>query len=140
MGRGARDRREFEVLPFVVDERAALAASAPPVHDGGNRAAEPEKYSRGDVVKGFAEADTVLEASYLTATEIHCPTEPHGCVARWDGPRLSIWESTQGVYPIQQRVAASLKMPLANVRVIGSYMGGGFGSKLHFYRIGPSPK
>ena len=121
---------EFEVLPFVVDERAALAASAPPVHDGGNRAAEPEKYSRGDVVKGFAEADTVLEASYRTATEIHCPTEPHGCVARWDGPRLSIWESTQGVYPIQQRVAASLEMPLANVRVIGSYMGGGFGSKL----------
>ncbi|MGD1148247.1 MAG: xanthine dehydrogenase family protein molybdopterin-binding subunit [Thermoanaerobaculaceae bacterium] len=121
---------EYEVLPFVADERAALAAGAPPVHDGGNRAGEPEKYSRGDVAKGFAEADAVLESSYRTATEIHCPTEPHGCVARWDGPRLSIWESTQGVYPVQQRVAASLEMPLANVRVIGSYMGGGFGSKL----------
>jgi xanthine dehydrogenase YagR molybdenum-binding subunit len=121
---------EYEVLPFVVDERAALAAGAPPVHDGGNRVAEPEKYSRGDVAKGFAEANTVLEASYRTATEIHCPTEPHGCVARWDGPRLTIWESTQGVYPVQQRVATSLEMPLANVRVIGSYMGGGFGSKL----------
>ena len=121
---------EYEVLPFVVDERAALAAGAPPGHDGGNRVAEPEKYSRGDVAKGFAEANTVLEASYRTATEIHCPTEPHGCVARWDGPRLTIWESTQGVYPVQQRVATSLEMPLANVRVIGSYMGGGFGSKL----------
>ncbi len=121
---------EYEVLPFVTDFRGALAAGAPPVHEGGNRVEEPEKYERGDVAKGFAEADTVLEATYSTAAELHTPMELHGCVARWDGPRLTVWESTQGVYPIQQRIAAVLDMPLASVRVIGSYMGGGFGSKL----------
>jgi len=121
---------EYEVLPFVVDYHKALEPGAPPVHEGGNRVGETQKYQRGDVAKGFAQADKVLEVTYSTAAEIHTPMEMHGCVARWDGPRLTLWESTQGVYPIQQRVAAVLDMPLANVRVIGSYMGGGFGSKL----------
>ncbi len=121
---------EYEPLPFVVDEREALASGAPAVHDGGNRVGEPERYQRGDVAKGFAQADKVVEVSFRTAAEIHTPMELHGCVARWDGPRLTLWESTQGVYPVQQRVAATLEMPLAGVRVIGSYMGGGFGSKL----------
>jgi CO/xanthine dehydrogenase Mo-binding subunit len=121
---------DYEVLPFVVDERKAMEPAAPAVNDGGNRVGEPEKYQRGDVAKGFAEADKVLEVSYRTAAEIHTPMELHGCVARWDGQRLTLWESTQGVYPVQQRVAMALEMPLANVRVIGSYMGGGFGSKL----------
>jgi CO/xanthine dehydrogenase Mo-binding subunit len=121
---------DYEVLPFVVDEHQALKPGAPAVHEGGNRVAEPVRYERGDVTKGFAEADKVLEASYRTAAEIHTPMELHGCVARWDGQRLTLWESTQGVYPVQQRVATLLDMPLANVRVIGNYMGGGFGSKL----------
>ena len=121
---------EYEVLPFVVDVHEALAPGAAAVQAGGNRVGEPERYSRGDVARGFAEADTVLEATYTTAAEIHTPMELHGCVASWDGPRLTIWESTQGVYPVQQRVAMLLELPLANVRVIGRYMGGGFGSKL----------
>ncbi len=121
---------EYEVLPFVVDYRKALEPGSPPVHQGGNRVREPQKYQRGDVAKGFAEADKVLEVTYSTAAEIHTPMELHGCVARWDGPRLTLWDSTQGVYPVQERVAATLGLPLANVRVIGSYMGGGFGSKL----------
>ena len=56
--------------------------------------------------------------------------ELHGCAAKWDGDRLTLWESTQGVYAIQARVAEVLGLPLANVRVIGHYMGGGFGGKL----------
>ena len=56
--------------------------------------------------------------------------ESHGCVAKWDGDRLTVWESTQGVYAVQARVAEVLGLPLAHVRVIGHYMGGAFGSKL----------
>ena len=51
-------------------------------------------------------------------------------MARWERNRLTIWESTQGVYPVQARVAEVLGLPLSKVRVIGHYMGGGFGSKL----------
>lgn len=121
---------KYEILPFVVDERKALEAGAPSIHEGGNRSGETQTYERGNVEKGFAEADVVLEESYRTESEIHTPMEMHGCVASWDGDRLTVWESTQGVYAVQAGVAEVLGLPLANVRVIGHYMGGGFGSKL----------
>jgi CO/xanthine dehydrogenase Mo-binding subunit len=121
---------EYEVLPFVADERKALDPGAPKLRDNGNQVGEGGKYDRGDVAKGFAEADLVLEETYRTACELHTPLERHGCVANWDGDNLTIWESTQGVYGVQPTVARTLGIPLSKVRVIGRYMGGGFGSKL----------
>lgn len=120
---------EYEVLPFVADERKALEPGAPPVQGEGNLV-QTERYQRGDTVKGFAEADIVLEETYRTPCEIHTPMEPHGCVANWEGDRLTLWESTQGVFAVQSGVAEILGLPLSKVRVIGHYMGGGFGSKL----------
>lgn len=121
---------DYEVLPSLSDYRRALDDDAPEVHEGGNRATEPQKSERGDVEQGFADADVVLEREYSTACEIHTPLELHGCVARWDGPRLTVWESTQGVYSVQDRLADLLHLSRANVRVIGHYVGGGFGAKL----------
>lgn len=121
---------EYELLPSVVDQEDALEKGAPSVGKGGNRAGNARTYERGDIAKGFAEADVVLDQTYRTACELHTPMEPHGCVARWDGARLVVWESTQGVFAVQRDMAGALGLPLANVRVIGHYVGGGFGSKL----------
>lgn len=121
---------EYEVLPHAVTEEAALEAGAPAIHESGNQLGTPRVYERGDVAKGFAAADVVLEQTYRTACQVHTPTETHGSVAKWDGNRLTLWDSTQGAYAIQSDVARALKLPLSNVRVVGSYMGGGFGSKL----------
>jgi len=121
---------EYEELAFVLDPREALKSDAPLLHEGTNRYGDPSRYERGDVVAGFAAADAVVEGTYSTACEIHAPMEVHGSVAKWDGNRLTVWDTTQGVFAVQQAVAGSLKLPLANVRVIGHYMGGGFGSKL----------
>jgi xanthine dehydrogenase YagR molybdenum-binding subunit len=120
---------DYEVLPFLVDMDKALQKEAPLVHEAGN-VVDTGKYERGDVQKGFAEADVVLEQTYTTACEIHTPLELHGCVANWEGDRLTLWESTQGVFAVQKRVAQTLNLLLSKVRVIGHYMGGGFGSKL----------
>jgi xanthine dehydrogenase YagR molybdenum-binding subunit len=121
---------EFEVLQAIVDETKALEAGSPLVHDGGNRVTPTEKYERGDVDAGFAQADVMLEYNYRTECEIHTPLERHGCVAKWTRDRLTVWQSTQGVYRVQAQVSAILGVPLSKVRVIGEYMGGGFGSKL----------
>jgi len=121
---------EYEVLPPVSDERDAVAPGAPKVHEAGNAVGEPDRYERGDVESGFAEADVVLSKTFRTAYEIHAPMERHGCVARWDGDRLVVWESTQGVFSVQSWLSRILGLSLANVRVINTYMGGGFGSKL----------
>ncbi len=121
---------EYEVLPCVSTEEEAGKANAPALAEGGNRTAG-RPYDRGNVEAGFAAADVVRERTYSTACEIHNPMESFGCVAKWDGTSyLTIWDTTQGVFPVQQTVAQLLKLPLANVRVIGHYMGGGFGAKL----------
>ncbi len=119
----------YDVLPYVSDYRKALDTGTPNIHAEGNQVGQPQTQERGDVAQGFAEADVVLEETYYTACEIHTPLELHGCLANWDGDRLTVWESTQGVYAVQATIAEVLELPLSKVRVIGHYMGGGFGSK-----------
>jgi len=119
----------YDVLPHVSDERTALDDGAPKVAPDGNLVSNSD-YERGSVQQGFAEADAVVERDFRTACELHTPLELHGATVRWDGEELTVWESTQGVYSVQQKLAEVLGLPLASVRVIGHYMGGGFGSKL----------
>jgi xanthine dehydrogenase YagR molybdenum-binding subunit len=126
-------RVEATVLPHVADERHALDSQAPRIYEAGNTHTS-DSYSRGDIDKGFAEADVVLEQRYRTEAEVHTPLELHGCVAGWDGDQLTVWESTQGVYAVQSQIAETLGLPLSKVRVIGHYLGGGFGSKLRTSR------
>ncbi|MGE5234927.1 MAG: xanthine dehydrogenase family protein molybdopterin-binding subunit [Acidobacteriota bacterium] len=121
---------DYEVLPFVIDAERALEAGAPAVHEGGNRLGEPRVYERGEVAKGFAEAAAMVELTFRTPVQIHTPTEVHGSIASWDGDRLTVWDSSQGVYAVRADLARLFKLPLSGVRVIGRYMGGGFGSKL----------
>ena len=121
---------DYEVLPFLSDERKALDPESAQVVEAGNLVSRPDTYGRGDVAAGFAAAAATVELAFRTEAEIHVPMEMHGCVARWDGDKLTVWESTQGVFPVQQRIAQILDLPLSHVRVIGHWVGGGFGSKL----------
>ena len=121
---------EYRTLPYVVDWERARDASAPQVRDGKPNVEELNAYTRGDVEKGFNEADVVVERTYRTAFEIHNPTETHGSVAEWEGDHLVVYDSTQNIHGVRDGLARALKVPAANVTVIKKYMGGGFGSKL----------
>ena len=122
---------EYEELPFVTDAGEAMKSDSPKVHESGNIVGgKPDVYKRGDVNKGFDEADEVLEETFSTEVVIHSPTEVHCSVVNWEGDKLTIWDSTQGIFSVRDSVAASLNIPSSNVRVIKKYMGGGFGSKL----------
>ena len=121
---------EFSLFPCVSDAEDAIAEGAPQLFMTGNKDGETRIRERGDIAKGFAESDVVVEETYRTSTEIHTPLETHASVAQWDGNKLTVWDSTQGVFDIQKSLAQALNLPLSSVRVIGHYMGGGFGSKL----------
>jgi CO/xanthine dehydrogenase Mo-binding subunit len=122
---------DYEVLPFVIDPDAALNPDAPKLYEGGNSTGKPMPQQRGDVEKGFAVADVVLEETFSTSVQIHAPIEAHGSVVKWDGDRVTIWDSTQGVYDAcMTSFARTMKLPYNNVRVICRYVGGAFGSKL----------
>lgn len=121
---------EYEVLPHVVSAAKAMETDAPKIHGDNNLVREPGIYERGDIEKGFAEADVVVEDTYTTQVAVHNPTEAHCSVVKWDGDKLTVWDSTQAVFRVREMVAESLGIPASHVRVIKKYMGGGFGAKL----------
>jgi xanthine dehydrogenase YagR molybdenum-binding subunit len=121
----------YEELPFVIDQESSLKAGAPKLHESGNSTGDPRVTKRGDVAKGFADADVVLEETFYTNFQIHVPMEAHGSVVKWDGDKVTIWDSTQGVYDaVLLPFAGTMGMPVNSIRVIGRYFGGGFGAKL----------
>jgi len=121
---------EYKVLPHVVNPDKAMEQGAPQVHDSAN-VEKINEYTRGNIDRGFAEADVTFERTYRTAIEIHHPTETHGSIARWSGDELTVWDSTQAIFNVRDGLARALSIPATKVRVIKKYMGGGFGSKLN---------
>jgi CO/xanthine dehydrogenase Mo-binding subunit len=125
---------EYEILPATLDFRSSGRPGAPKIHPRGNvlvddEGSEGDLYSRGDVEKGLKAADVVIERTYHTPTALHNSLETHGSVVMWEGDELVVWESTQYMFGVRDRVSAALKMPKSKVRVLCEYMGGGFGSK-----------
>jgi xanthine dehydrogenase YagR molybdenum-binding subunit len=103
---------EYDVLPAVSTLEDALEPNAPAVRGTSNQVGKPQVYERGNVKDGFGAADVVRERTYYTECQIHNPMESFGCVAKWDGRNyLTIWDTTQGVFPVQQQVAQLLKLP-----------------------------
>lgn len=83
----------------------------------------------GDVEKGFADADVVIERTYQTS-QIQCtPLEPHVCYAKIDNDRLVIHASTQVPWHLRRIVAWVCQIPENKIHVIKEKVGGGYGSK-----------
>ena len=121
---------EYQALPFVLDPEEAMKPDAPKVHPQGNIIdGKPLLYQRGDIAKGFAEADLVFENRYRTSLLQHSTGEPRVCVAQWEGGKLTVWDSTQYTFGVQSGLATALKIPISKVRVICECMGGGFGDR-----------
>jgi xanthine dehydrogenase YagR molybdenum-binding subunit len=89
----------------------------------------PRIIQRGDVDAGLREADVTLTREYRTPVALHTALEPHAAVAEWEGERLTVWESTQGIFNTRRDLARAFNLKLTNVRVMKDYMGGGFGAK-----------
>jgi carbon-monoxide dehydrogenase large subunit len=126
-------RIEYEPLP------AAAAPSVPApavVHDGwrDNRAGRQET-GTGDVTRGFAEAEVIVEASVVYPRVTGVPIEGRAVLAAPDARsgRLTVWSSTQVPFNVRAAVAAALAVPEGAIRVIAPDVGGGFGIKGHVY-------
>jgi putative selenate reductase molybdopterin-binding subunit len=142
----ARDlvRVTWEELPAVLTLDAAMAPGASLVHgdhletitcglpigaDPGRNLAASASGSVGDVDRGFAEADAVIERTYTTSRVQCTPVETHVVYTRMDGDRLVIHASTQVPWHLRRIVAGVLGISENRVRVIKERIGGGFGSK-----------
>ena len=112
---------DWEVLEPLLDSDEAVRQGALI----GKRTEE-----RGDVERGFAEADVVVEAEYRTQTVLHNSLETHQSVCEWEGDdRLTVHTSTQFIWGVREDIAKHYALPPDHVRVVCRFMGGGFGSK-----------
>jgi len=144
---------EYEVLEAVADPVAALAKDSPLVRQpragqevggamahaavSGGEASEStpntagsQRFTRGDVAAGLAEADVVIERVYRTSWVHQLHLEPQSAVAAPDGSgNLTVWTSTQGVFTVRKDVATMLEIPQRRVKVVPMEVGGAFGAK-----------
>jgi xanthine dehydrogenase YagR molybdenum-binding subunit len=85
---------------------------------------------RGDPDAAFASAPVKVDQIYITPIETHNPIELHASVAVWDGDRVTLYETSQGVVNHRVVMAQVLGLPVENVRVVTRFLGSGFGGKL----------
>ena len=119
---------DIEEQPGVFEVDAALAPGAPHVHADGNRFVE-WRFCNGDPDGAMRRADVVVDETYRTQHVDHAYLEPEAGVGWFDGDGvLTLRVSTQ-VIEHARTIADILAFPHGRVRVIGAYMGGGFGGK-----------
>jgi len=85
---------------------------------------------RGDADAAFASAPVKLDQTYVTPAETHNPIELHATTAIWEGSKLTLYDSSQGVVNFRSVLAQMFDLPKENVRVITKFVGSGFGGKL----------
>ena len=83
----------------------------------------------GDVEAALASSTVTVDATYRTPAEHNNPMEPHATTARWEGDRLTVFDSNQGATPVQQSLAVLFGIDEDDVEVVSPHVGGGFGSK-----------
>ena len=130
---------EYKILPAVFSIDEALAPGAPIIHDepdaqgiydAKRNIAAAVDVPVGDLERGFAESDVIVEVTCEVPYVQHAALEPH-CVAVYfdeDG-RLVIRSSTQVPFHVRRIVSRVLGIPIHRIRVIKPRIGGGFGSK-----------
>ena len=103
----------------------------PLVHMSDAEVEPPRKhYARGDAEGAFASAPVKIDQTYVTPTETHNPMEMHATIAVWNGDKVTLYETTQGVMNHQGVMSQMLGIPIDHVHVISPFCGSGFGSKL----------
>ena len=122
----------------VFDPLEAIKPGAPLVRPQGNVWKFPAggkiKFRLGDVEKGFAEADFIVEDRYVTNPNLHAAMEPRVSVAYVDeANRLIIHSVSQQLALLLKNLAPVFNLPMSKINIIGGTVGGGFGGKNHIH-------
>lgn len=121
---------EVEELEVISDPLRAMDKDAPLIHKDGNILAT-HYLEKGDIKKGFAEADLIVEKEYRTSFLDHVPLQVEAGVGIYDQKNevIKLWVATQWLHDTQADVAQSLGLPKEKIRIIQPAIGGAFGKK-----------
>jgi CO/xanthine dehydrogenase Mo-binding subunit len=133
----SRVKLDIEELPAVQDVEEALKPGAPIIADTGvnyfiyENGMDHRQVRLGDVEKGFAEADFIVESRFDSRPIEHAPTETTGCIAvpEADG-RYTVYTNTQALFFTLDNAGITLNLPFEKMHFVGGTVGGGFGGKV----------
>jgi len=134
-------RIEYEPLPALFDPYDSMSPEAPKVYDEimlgdkvlpiENNIACQREVSEGDVEKGFAEADLVVENEFRTGRVYHGQMETKAVVCRPEADGgITVWPTAQSIHNTRQLLGRIFNIPLSKVNVHRVPIGGAFGSSI----------
>lgn len=138
-------RVRYQELPAVFDPREAMAEGAPILHENLKDYPRSAIYevvdqsnicvirtlARGEVEKGWAEADEIFEDEFYIHAVAHTPMETHAAAAQFlpSSGDYIVWSASDRPHRLAKELADALGLPLNKVRFLTAYSGGGFGGK-----------
>jgi CO/xanthine dehydrogenase Mo-binding subunit len=139
---------EYEDLPAVFDPTLALETDAPILHPEeamratlfadiivkstpGTNICSLVTLRKGDVERGFAEADHIFEDVFTSPAIQHVPLETHAVIADVGNGQVTVTATTQTPYVLRSQLAEIFGVPQSRVRVIVPTLGGGYGAKCY---------
>src|ERR1700716_3613106 len=130
--------REF--LPWSIEIVDSLNPDAPILHDFVKFEGKPSNIAgrlevkKGDIVKGFKEAEIVIERTFTTRPVHQGYIEPHArLISVGADNKTTIWSSSQGQFMVRAMTSYLTGIPQSDIRAIPAEIGGGFGGKTIVY-------
>lgn len=130
---------DYEVLPAILDPRRAVEPGAARIHpetettgiyDVTRNLVAHRLFESGNIERGFAGADLVLEGEYVVPQWQQAPIENHIVITYLDeDDRLVVRTSSEAPHAIRHALAKLLDLPARRIRVLQPAVGGGFGAK-----------
>ena len=125
-------RAEYEVLPVLTDMDESFqndGLKVYPEYEDGNICAHTHTH-KGDVERGFALSDAIVEGDYTTSVIDHAYLEPDAAIALFDSDgKLLVHGAEQNPAGLRRDIAKALGMSEDSIRVIVHPCGGGFGGR-----------
>jgi len=122
---------QYQELPAVTDPRAAMLPDAPLVHEPhGSNVLLHVPLRKGDVERGFADADVVIEEEFSTGWQEHAFLQPEAGIAYVDDQeRVVIETAGQWLHEDRRQIAQLLQLPVEQIVVRYAAIGGAFGGR-----------
>jgi carbon-monoxide dehydrogenase large subunit len=127
---------DYEVLPAIVDAKAALLPGAPRVYeDWDDNVVAIFPFVEGDAATAIANAPHQISGELDTQRFQTAPMETRGYIGSWDrAGKLTLWGSTQNPHPVRSNLSNVLGLREDYIQVIATRLGGGFGHKFNGYQ------
>ena len=123
---------DFTPLSLLTDPKKSLEPDAVLIHpEEGSNLIIHHPLRKGNIEKGFAESEFVLEQTYSTQLIEHSYLEPEAVVAipLETSLGVKVIGSIQNPFTTRRFVSEVLNFPLSKVRIQQAHLGGSFGGK-----------